>query len=108
MPQPLIDALAIQSSSGSAPLLGVGFELCLQCRELGEGRIRIRDLLAALLRRWLGDCAAIPLAFASRRPTLPGTLLVLVFMAMTLWARLAMRRLGTLRRRRGRHRACCC
>ena len=31
-----------------APLLGIGFELLLERRELGKGRIRIRRLVAAL------------------------------------------------------------
>ena len=46
MPQPFINALAIQSSSGSAPLLGIRFELCLQRRELVVRRVaRVRQLL---------------------------------------------------------------
>ena len=111
MPQPPIDSLAIQSSSGSAPLLTLGFKLGFQCRKLGEGRIRIRDLLAPLLRPWLCQCAAIKAAVAPRQPILPGTLRLLVLRAVTLPALLAMRRLGTLRRsgfRRSRHGVFCC
>ncbi len=53
MPQPAIDALAIKPGSHSAALLGLGFELRLESRQLGEGRIRIGRLLAPLVSRRL-------------------------------------------------------
>src|SRR5205085_4955197 len=77
VPEPFIDALAIQSSSGSAPLLVVGFELRLQRREFGERRIRIGDFFAPLLRTLLGEGAAvaIALAVAARRTIFMRTIL---------------------------------
>jgi hypothetical protein len=46
VPQPFVDSLLIPVHEGSAPLLGIGFELFLERRELGERRVRVGSLVA--------------------------------------------------------------
>jgi hypothetical protein len=54
MPEPAINALSIDLSRQSAPLLGVGLQLGLERCEFGERRIWIRGFLslAAIEPRW--------------------------------------------------------
>jgi hypothetical protein len=87
MPQPFIDALSIQSSSGSAPLLVVGFELRFQRRELGERRIRIRHLFppfrgTLLLLR---EIAAIPIPARLTVAILAAILTTILTLPLVAW-----------------------
>jgi hypothetical protein len=61
MPEPFIDTLAVQSFSGSAPLLCIRLELRLQRGKLGERRVGISKLLAPLLSRARGERTAFAL-----------------------------------------------
>jgi hypothetical protein len=83
-----------------APLLGVSLELSLQCRELGERRIRIGRLLAPLEAF---DRRTVALALRTIVPLMPFVPFVPFVSLLAMFASAAVTRMPWfLRRRAGR------